>query len=191
MKVETYEITEQLCDVDQAEEVEKARELIEELELEGQKQFISPDGVTIPFRQMTTEETNVYSVLLKSRCDVNKFSYSLIPARVLGIIKMFRNSFDKGMEVRYSEADKDPILVGKMQNKERSYQNDDFILARWGEELEPMSVLREKAMKVYRAKTKAELESIRMRVITAINTIDSASPDILITETPKTPSFYF
>ena len=170
------------------EENEKARALIEELGLSGQKKFIGEVGETVPFRKMSQLETNVYKTLLGSRTSVDEYSAGMIPARVLDIVKRHRDSFER-IDVLYSENDPDPVLVGVMKRENSTWQKDDFILARWGDELESIESLANKALDIIRGNVTTALQKAKTAIDADIEAAKSIGMHTLHKSIPN-PRYY-
>ncbi len=162
MKVETYEVTELTTGGE--EKVEEAKELIEQLNLEGQKELIKGEKV-FPYRKMTKQERVVYKAICPEVTPVNKFSDSIIPVRVLQVIAHVKEFDFITIEVWHQpNADiKDPILVGRKGDTWRT-DVEYYLLARWGEELQPFEVLFERAVKVLTAKVRAQALSAKREI---------------------------
>lgn len=118
--------------------------IIDELDLTGQKELVSDKESPIPFLYMNESMKNVYETLCPCEIGVNQYSKSPIPLQVLGIIKLCEteNYFEK-LIIRYDDVNIDPVLVGI--NKTGNYSKDYYLLARWGNELDNLEQLREKA----------------------------------------------
>lgn len=156
MQVETYEEIE--VDADGQEERDaEAIALIEQLGLEGQQRLLKKNEAGNTHRNvypmMTSEQVFVFEQLFPQKTKVTDYAAGPIPVRVLQVVAHGREMFDR-VEVwhkRVNDPDlKDPLLVGV--NKEYSFETGygRYLLARWGEALEPYPVLLELAAKRYR-----------------------------------------
>lgn len=147
--VETFEQTEMTALGKESEVNAEARVLIEKMGLEGQQALMIDTNERCPYREMSIEERNVYSVLFPEKTDVKKYSYGYIPLRVLQIaahadsMGIYTSIFVWSERVKPT----DPILVGVMKKDEVFH-----ILARWGEALDSFDKLKEKAITVLMAK---------------------------------------
>lgn len=162
MQVETYEAVETTekgveCDAE-------ALALIEKLGLDGQKKLnVTGEGEgdprRNPYRKLTAQEGFVYGQLLTGRSKLKDFSEGPIPLRVLQVASHAQPLFGY-LEVWHSEnADiKDPLLLGI--NGE-SWRPERFILARWGDVLEPLEKLVPIAMDIYRSHLKSQLSKFQ------------------------------
>ena len=189
MLVETFEVTE--VDCTGVPEVEaEALEIIEKLGLEGQKKLVTKDESGVesrcPYRKMTAEEKFIYQTLCPTESTLHDFADSPIPVRVLQVAAHAVDLFDDVLVWSAENADvKDPVLVGR----NGSYGNHEFfMLARWGEVLEPLSNLKIAATEVAREKIKTRLQDIRQAVDASIASIGDATFDKLLKM--RTPVFY-
>lgn len=150
MKVETFEDEEVARE--HPEVTDEAMRLIESLGLDGQRELVAPkteeapDPNRNPYRKMTKEERFVYGVLCPDKADIGRYSRSAIPLRVLQVAEHARAYF-KELKVwdKQDGSIKDPVLVGYSDS-----HGAHFLLARWGEELDTFSVLRDKALSIQR-----------------------------------------
>lgn len=139
MQVETYEVTE----LDATGELEceaDAVNLIEELGLTGQQELISGHGKTkqrMPYRKMTAEEFRVYDTIFERKANIKTYGDEPIPLRVLQVAAHAKDVYDELQVWHKPNADiKDPILVGV--KKGAGYgERELFLLARWGDILQP------------------------------------------------------
>eukprot|EP00752_Nemacystus_decipiens_P016736 g14974.t1 len=178
MLVETFEINEVANEP--AEVSEECAALVEQLGLDGQKEFCqkSEEGVNsrTPYRKMTDDERYVYKMLCPEECKIENYEGGAIPLRVLQVAAHAKSCDGLGSLYVWdrSRVDiKDPVLIAKIPGKE--YSDDCFILARWGEELEPLHVLRERAHEVAAQTAKAFLGGIVGKAQSMISMIDSGN----------------
>lgn len=167
MKVETFEIEEVTTEGREKAEVEAvAVELIREMGLEGQQRLLKADqdgdGDTvtrIPYPRMKADEHVVYATICNSTCSLGEYDGGIIPLRVLQVAAHARDLFEEIQVWAPAVHDPDPILVGKRTPPGRSYGQEYFLLARWGEVLEPFEKLQKKAEKMIREDWKARIET--------------------------------
>jgi len=191
MQIETYEVTE--VDADgKKEDCAEAIALIEKLNLEGQREMLSPEkDARCPYRKMTKEEGFVYGTLCPIKTVIQKFKDEPIPLRVLQVAAHADSlGIYRTIEVWHPEsADiKDPVLVGTIG--EQYGTREFYILARWGETLEAFDVLKVQAVKVFRALIKGKLERILSDVKADIEACDAASDTRVLTSKVKDPTYY-
>lgn len=146
---------------------ERALELIDKLGLTGQKELNTPRSGDsphrLPYREMTDLEHKVYEALCDRCVKANEYKAGPIPVRVLEVMESTRDMFDM-LEIRYvgSSADKDPVLIGVRTDPSATWRQHRFLLARWGEELQPFDTLFKKA-----ARAKRELHVSKLTEIEA------------------------
>lgn len=144
MQVEVFELDE--VEV-HPEAAEAAVALIEELELTGQRQLLTPTKTRTKYRQWNDQEALVYTTLFPTSTDVELFAMEAIPLRVLEVLKEAKATglFEGFLVLSDGAAAKDPVLVAYTNGKR--YARERFILARWGEALDSFTTLTEKALK--------------------------------------------
>lgn len=190
MEVETYEAIEMTYDGTVECEAE-ALELIESLNLEGQKSLVKKDvsGTVArsPYRKMTQEELIVYQAILPRRVKLPNYSDGPIPLRVLQVAAHASELF-KSLEVWCPQnvKDPDPLLVGL--KGEHYWQPDFHILARWGEVLEPFNALADKASVMVRNARKNGLHEIIAKCQAALVVCDMIPATEVLAGNCKIPS---
>lgn len=156
MQVETYEqneIKEECTD-----EKTALLEISTKLGLTGQQGLLAePVKTTFPYRRMSKVEDRVYGTLLINKTELKNYDEGIVPLRVLQVAA-HASEFSQCayLEVWSNTAVKDPILVGR---KER-YGSENFLLARWGEMLESVNVLKGKAKEMLLPTMKMSLSEI-------------------------------
>lgn len=198
MQVETYEVLETDC-TGKVECDAAAVELIEKLGLAGQQRLInraeSPSGTQIvrnPYRKMTRDEVFVYSVLCPSKCKIAEYDDGPIPLRVLQVASHAAEHFSE-LHVWSAESAvvKDPVLVGSKTERKPNRSWDEtslFILARWGDVLEPFDKLLDKAAHQFRAAYKSKADELIATFRTASASVEHCSVSDLFTK--SMPSGY-
>jgi len=181
MQVETFEVTEVTsdgkCDTEKKEEAQK---LIIDLGLEGQEGYYGLSDKTsdvVPYRKMTKDEGFIYRTLCPGRCGLSDFSESPIPLRVLQVAAHAQSlGYFTSLRVWHAEnADvKDPVLVGIIGDA--YFAKQIYLLARWGEVLESLEVMKEKALKIWRESTKATIQEELADLSSVMQTVDDADP---------------
>lgn len=159
MMIETYEAEELSMDQTPAEQDAEALKLIEELGLEGQQSLVTKkaDGrsVRCPYPELTASEVAVYKCLYPEEIAAKAYKNGPIPVRVLQVIGHARELFDEVLVWGPKSFDPDPVLVGR---KGKDSAKKYFLLARWGEALQPYHDLAAKAVVEMRQKIKTDLE---------------------------------
>ena len=180
MQVETYEIESVAFGaLDMQEEVQQeVKDLIESLELEGQKELFTKkaDGTEdiIPYTKLDGTSLTVWSQYCPDKVGVSKYGGGIIPLRVLQIISHAQQmDWFKGMFI-WSENEYriDPILIGKTEK-------DTYILARWGDALESYEEIVKKAKIKWMEKAKNKLTEQRDEADAALSRLDSIWQKVL------------
>jgi hypothetical protein len=159
MQVETFEVME-LDHEGQVECDAEAIALIEKMDLGGQKKMIKgADGdpkSRLPYRKMTAEELFVYERLCPKKTKLNQYDDGPIPLRCLQVAAHAIEFFDSIEVWSATDADvKDPVLVGIKGQYAWETGYSQFILARWGEVLEPFAMCLKQAAQKFRDQYKA------------------------------------
>jgi len=159
MAIETFLIEDSEKMIAEPEHLEEWTKTVEELKLEGQKELVKPDKSPIPFLPMNANMRAVYKTLCPLYQDVKKYSSSTIPLRVLSLIALAqKEEYFKEIEIWHADDKPDPIAVGYIKDR---YSNDgQFIIARWGDELQDFPTLEAKAKEIYRKRVTAKVAEI-------------------------------
>jgi len=182
MQVETFDCVEVMGDKSHPEVEKEVLNLIDSLELDGQK----VNGKLNPFPQMTREQVFVYNKLCPEIYDIKEYNRTQIPLRVLQTYDMARK-IDIFSEIEIWDVQdttiKDPVMVALIKNQlnfEGIIRNGRitsmrplyrrFLLARWGESLEPFEVLKTKAFDMAYLELKTHLKRLRSHVDHVIDT---------------------
>ncbi|MDE2097266.1 MAG: hypothetical protein KGL39_08495 [Patescibacteria group bacterium] len=162
MQIEIYKVEETNDELSGIVADVNAIELIEKLGLSGQKTLVDNKKLTrVAFRRMTEVEREVYSLLFPEKTRVTEFNTEIIPVRVLEAL----NEATEQEQFCYFEVwhaatrKDDPILVGVQGKPDPQTWNKDyvnvtghFIIARWGEALQPFKVLCQQAKQLWIAR---------------------------------------
>jgi hypothetical protein len=155
MQIETYECEETASEPIEA--CEEALAIAQKCGLSGQmKSFRKTENghdARCPYRQITKDESAIFSVLCPKRSRVTDYDSSPIPLRVLQVIAHAQSlEFFSRIEVwdKDSPEVKDPVLVGLAPANESWMPPIQYILARWGSELDEMPALRKAAIETKR-----------------------------------------
>ena len=176
MKTETYECSEVAAE--HPEVTSEAIEIIESLELEGQKGLISrtdgPNPIRCPYRMMKAEEKFVFELLCPQRREASEYKASAIPIRVLQVLAHANSlTIFKAYQIWAAEGEiKDPVLVAYTSTETWRSKTGPYILARWADELDSWAQLTKQAMVIWKAKTLSELKSLERKIRGTIETIE-------------------
>jgi hypothetical protein len=169
MLVETYEAVETGFD-GQVECDAEALAIIEAMGLSGQQKLVAKteagDEVRNPYRKMTADEGFIYNLLLTKHTALDKYSDGAIPLRVLQVAAHSKDHADV----------KDPILVGENGD---TWSAERFLLARWGEVLEPLNELRKLAAAKLKAKLLGECAKAASHAQADVAAIEAMSLDAI------------
>lgn len=194
MLIETYEITEVSENSCAPMDAEEARKLSAELGLESQSRFYSvePNALVFPFRKLTAQEAWVYGLVLPQRTKAESYADSAIPVRVLRAGAMAKGSWSgekAGCLVIWHTGNgdkKDPLLLWMVGT---DWSHELYLIARWGEVLEPFSVLIEQAKSIWLATSMADLQKAKMDIEGCIASLPHMVEKCAMTGQAK--SFYF
>lgn len=168
MQIELYKVEEVKGELDNLAADANACELIDKLNLAGQKKLVDTKTmVRVAFRRMTEVENKVYSLLFPEQTRVEKFDTEIIPIRVLEALQEATDTKQfTACEIWHSRTRKeDPILIGLIGEKNPQTWNPDymnitgrFLIARWGEALLPFEKLLEQAKKLWLNKEQVSIK---------------------------------
>ncbi len=186
MQIETYEVNETTSDGATDALDAEAVALCQRLGLKGQERLVSkaadvPESI-LPYQEMTAEELAVYEILFPEKDLVADYAAGPIPLRVLQVVAFAqeRKWFDR-IQVwhkRSGSAKEDPVLVGIIANAQhRTLDRQRFMLARWGDALQPFAALVKQAAIIARAKILTGAEKARNDIATALATIPTLSDE--------------
>lgn len=183
MEVELYNV-EEIASSDASAMAADATaiELIERLGLSGQKKLVSEKTATRQtFKRMTRVDELVFKTLFPESSRVEEFESEAMPLRVLEALETAKanNQFGR-FEVWHSRTRKDdPVLVGltgeaNPQPWDAFYFNatGSFLIARWGEALEPFAKLLKDAKAAWIADRKSKAKRQIAKAELALKTLD-------------------
>lgn len=168
MQVETYDMLEKV-DLEMNQVDDESKQLIEALNLEGQKSLVNKETGNIrPYNLLTKEQQYVCKHLFPEATDLNKYDIGPIPYRVLKEAVVAKEHFtnlyilhEAPMIIR------DPVLVGvncsiyKLSNYDLERMS---LIARWGEALEPWDDMLKRAKSKAIEAAKIELRKIQIKI---------------------------
>lgn len=166
--VETYEIEEIKGEAETMAIDHEAIEIVERLGLEGQKTLSNKVTVTrMPYPEMTDDQEFVFSILFPEKQKIEEYDSGIIPIRVLQVIAFCKdNHFFDSLRIWHSakRKDKDPVLVGYIKDKETSWREKSYVLARWGDALLPFEELMAQAKVIAYGKLKMSVAQVKSKV---------------------------
>lgn len=111
--VETFVIEEVEALIYDNEKLDKWNSIVDNLELQGQKQIIKPEKSPIPFLNMNGDLVNVFSTLCPRSIDVREFSITPIPVEILDLVALaIRENYFNKIEVWWDDKSPDPVVIG-------------------------------------------------------------------------------
>jgi len=142
--VEMFYVEENKELIHDQEQIDKWKELVQNLGLEGQADLSREGRNPIPFMNMDTITERVYSVLCPMKVEIEKYGKTAIPVQVLGAVALCKKEryFEK-IQIWYDDKSPDPVCVGLLGTEK-------FLIGKWGEEALEFSVLKERAKKLKR-----------------------------------------
>lgn len=160
MAVEIY--TEENQDLlTEVDDLERWKEIVDELGLSGQDKLTKDGKSPIPFPYMTDAMENTYEVLCPTKTNLTEYEDGTIPLRVLDVIALcHREGYFEEIKIWHNKKDADPIAVGTAPGGE-SWNKKRFVIARWGDELCSFTELQQRAVKVLK---ETKLPEIKRRV---------------------------
>ena len=186
MQVETFECHEVAEET--IEETEEAVKIINDLGIYGQKNLVYDsyqEGVNkkrVPYRQINADERFVYKMLCPKDYPLEEYNRSSIPLRVLQVLEHARGLcfFDNFVIWDRDEAQvKDPVLIG-LGGSSNTWDRKEYIIARWGDELETFSILLKRAINQKREQMIHAAKSVVMRSEHIVREAESLSSEQLI-----------
>lgn len=194
VQIETCELTEQTVDPDGNVAIEsdsRAIELIEKMELDGQKALVHPEtGDTpetrMPFKTMNRIERAVYEAVCPTRVKIGNFRAEPIPTRVLEVADKYRHMF-RELEIWSSDPTiPDPLLVGVTWEEGATWDKSYHLMARWGAELAPFAELKDKAVSTLRTRYRSLATRIKNQASSFLDSLDASDDNSLLTTSEPT-----
>lgn len=133
-----------------SEKLDEWKAKCKELGLKNQLELASEEKSPMPFPFMNTVMKRVYETICPAKVDYKSYKKTTIPLEVLSLIALSEQEkyFDSIM-IWYDDKSPDPLAIGVIKNKQYSYIEDFYLIARWGDELKAFETLKNIAIKVY------------------------------------------
>lgn len=190
MHIETYEIEEVTGELDVMAADSEALELCNKLGLAGQIALADKKTDTrFPYPRMTMADIAVYGTLFNARTEIKEYKAGIIPLRVLQVAAFCReHPLIKKLEVWHPKIVKDdPILVAST----RDYgEGELYLIARWGNALEPIAKLIERARPIWIAQQKQMFDGYRRRIDAWEKNLDDIATEVFTVGRDFTPNLY-
>lgn len=185
LQIETYEIEE--CE-NAGDDIntEEYQQLHKTLNLEGQKKILTnDDGTGIPFQRMDKSVFNIWQAYCPGKFKLHQYRGSLIPLRVLGLLKICQEKKYFGRIEIWTESENnpDPIAVGVKSDYDWSFDNC-YLIARWGESLDSWAKIVQGAKEKITLKLKTLLGSEIEKIQSILNNPDDAVNQCINGENP-------
>lgn len=111
--VETFVIEEVESLIYDNEKLDKWNTIVENLELQGQKQIVKPEKSPIPFLNMNSDLVNVFNTLCPRTTDIKNFAVTPIPVEILDLVALaVRENYFNNIEVWWDDKTPDPVVIG-------------------------------------------------------------------------------
>ena len=111
--VETFVIEEVESLIYDNEKLDKWNSIVENLELQGQKQIVKPEKSPIPFLNMNSDLVNVFNTLCPRTTDIKNFAVTPIPVEILDLVALaVRENYFNNIEVWWDDKSPDPVVIG-------------------------------------------------------------------------------
>jgi hypothetical protein len=153
--VETFFVEETLSLVHDATDLQKWSDLVEFLELSGQKTIVKGEKSPIPFLWMNSVLINVFETLCPTKVDVTKYNKMPIPLEILDLVALStREGYFDMIKIWYDEKTPDPVCIGykvqdEYKNKTddwyRSHYSEKYLLGKWSDVKATFKELTERA----------------------------------------------
>lgn len=143
--VETFVIEETAELIYDNEKLDKWNELVNKLELKGQKSVVKPEKSPVPYMFMNSNLRNIASTLCPRQVDYKDYDATPIPLEILEHISLSVNEeyFTK-IEIWYDDKSKDPFAIGVRETYKLVDVND-----RWKDHNDKTTFTTESAAKAY------------------------------------------
>ena len=151
----------------------------------------------LSFKRITKEEGAVYGLLCPrvSRRTAESILKDLdIPERVKELVEMTKDRF-RNYDVWEAESYqvKDPIIIGRQaqqgSNGQYDFYDEQYLLARWGEELEPFNLLYQKAKDLVKKRSKLALIRAKAEIDSRLLDLDAFIEDAFSRGENEIPKF--
>lgn len=129
-----------------------------------------------PFTPMNTVMQRVYETLCPSKMNYKDYDKSAIPVEVLDLIALAeREGYFVDIKIWYDDKTPDPIAVG-YGSHQYEFMRPKFLIAKWGDVIEPFDQLLLRARKIFFKQRKAELQN---KMIESKQKLESIQVDVV------------
>ena len=125
-QVETFVIEEVESLIYDNEKLDKWNSIVDNLELQGQRNIVKPDKSPIPFLNMNADLINVFNTLCPRSIDIKSFSVTPIPVEILDLVALaVSEKYFNNIEVWWDDKTPDPVVIGMTGHwEERMWYED-------------------------------------------------------------------
>jgi hypothetical protein len=157
--VQTFVVEESKELIYDNDKLQEWKEKCELLGLDKQIALTTKQASPIPFEVMNTVSRRVYETICPTKVRYAEYGKTAIPLEVLSLIHLSENeSYFKEIQIWYDDKSPDPLAVGIKQKSKYEWDNELYLIARWGDALRPFDELKKMAVKIYTATTKLTLK---------------------------------
>jgi hypothetical protein len=156
--VETFIVEETSELIHDNEALQKWRDKVSELQLEGQTEVVVEDKSPIPFLWMNNALVSTFQALCPTKVKIEKYNKTPIPVEILELVSLSKKEqyFDR-IEIWYNEQEKDPVCVGFVvddgyKGREDYYvqiYSKKYLIGRWADVKASLDTLIERARKLW------------------------------------------
>lgn len=172
--VETFVIEETKELIYDGDQIEEWKAKCQELGLENQLTLAQEGKSPIPFAFMNQVAKRVYETICPMKVEIIKYSKTPIPLEVLGLIQLSqREKYFKSVEIWYDDRSPDPLAVGRVKKNDYEWNDDFYLIARWGDVLRPFDDLKKMAIKVFTESKRIELKRSLVKLESDLKTLEA------------------
>ena len=175
--VQTFIVEESKELIYDSDKIQEWKEKCEVLGLDKQLALTDKEKSPIPFEFMNTVSKRVYETLCPAKVNYKEYSKTAIPLEVLGLIHLSVNEgYFKEIQIWYDDKTPDPLAIGvKQKSLQYDWDNELYLIARWGDVLRPFDELKKMAIKVY---TNSQRLSLTKKISEAKNKLESLDVNV-------------
>jgi hypothetical protein len=159
--VQTFIVEESKELIYDSDKIQEWKEKCEILGLDKQLALTVKEASPVPFEFMNTVSRRVYETICPAKVGFMDYAKTAIPLEVLGLIHLSVNEkYFKTIQIWYDDKTPDPLAVGVRQRAGSPYEwdNELYLIARWGDVLRPFDELKEMAIRVFTNSEKINLQ---------------------------------
>lgn len=152
--VETFFVEETTNLIHDADSLQKWGDLIEFLDLGGQKTIVKEEKSPIPFLWMNRSLIEVFEVLCPSKSDIKNYNKMPIPLEILELVALSkREEYFDFIEIWYDEKTPDPVCIGYKIPEEKKSESEwsqkwyaeKYLIGKWSDVKASFKELTERA----------------------------------------------